>query len=66
MPDEKDNELTDEDAVPETPLHAHGEGREEDVEGNPAPEVGEEGDLDEKGPGNPVGDRHEGATDEQE
>ena len=52
--------------MPETPLHAHGEGREEDVEGNPAPEVGEEGDLDEKGPGNPVGDRHEGATDEQE
>ena len=33
MPDEKGNEATDEETVPSTPLHAHGEGREEDVEG---------------------------------
>lgn len=61
MPDEEGNELADEET--ETPLHAHGEGREDDVEGDSEPEVGEEGDRDEDGPGNPVGDRHEGATD---
>ncbi len=66
MPDKHGNDLTDEDEVPETSLHAHGEGRDEDVVGNPEPSVGEEGDLDEPGPGNPVGEGHEGATDEEE
>lgn len=66
MPDEKGNELADEEEVPETSLHAHDDGREEDVIGNPEPEVGEEGDLDEEGPGNPVGDRSGGAKDEEE
>ncbi len=66
MPDEQGNDLTDSDDIPSTSLHAHDEDRMDDVVGNPEPEVGEEGDLDEPGPGNPVGDRHEGATDEQE
>lgn len=45
MPDEKGNELADEEELPSTPLHAHGsereqgEGREEDIEG----EMGEDG-----------------------
>ena len=66
MPDEKGEDLADEGEVPDTSLHAHDEGREDDVEGAVAPEVGEEGDLDEKGPGNPVGDRTDGAKDEEE
>jgi len=33
MPDEKDRTEMDEDEIPSTPLHAHGEGREEDIEG---------------------------------
>ncbi len=66
MPDEQGKELTDEDEVPKTPLHAHAEGREDDVKGTTEPEVGEEGDLDEDGPGNPVGERRGGAKDEEE
>lgn len=66
MPDEKGDHLADEGEVPDTPLHAHGDGREDDVEGTTSPEVGEEGDLDEKGPGNPVGDDSGGAKDEEE
>ena len=66
MPDEEGNDLTDEEAAPSTPLHAHGEGREDDVEGSPEPEMGEEGDHDERGPGNPVGDADEPSTDEEE
>ncbi len=54
MPDERDEELADEKTTPETPLHAYKEGRDEDVEGTPHPEVGEEGDKDE-GVTNPVG-----------
>jgi len=65
MPDEHGNELADEDELPETSLHAHADGREDDVEGTPDPEVGEEGDLDEEGPGNPVGD-DDGADDPEE
>lgn len=56
MPDEEGNELTDEDETPETSLHAHDESREDDVVGNPNPEVGEEGDLDEGPAANPVPD----------
>jgi hypothetical protein len=33
MPDEKDETKADEETIPETSLHAHGEGREEDIEG---------------------------------
>ena len=58
MPDPKDNEKADEETLPETPLHGYKEGREEDVEGDPHPEVGEEGDSDE-GVGNPVGESGE-------
>lgn len=66
MPDEQGNELTDEDEVPETSLHAHAEGREEEVEGDPAPDAGDEGDVDEDGPGNPVDDADGGDADEEE
>jgi hypothetical protein len=66
MPDEQGNDLTDEDEVPKTSLHAHDDGREDDVKGSAEPEVGEEGDLDEEGPGNPVGDSEGGASDEEE
>lgn len=59
MPDEQGKDLTDEDEVPATPLHAHDEGRDEDVIGNPEPEVGEEGDLDQGPAGNPVPDDDE-------
>lgn len=59
MPDEQGKDLTDEDELPKTPLHAHDEGREEDVVGNPAPKVGEDGDLDEGVAGNPVQDEEE-------
>lgn len=52
MPDKDDNELADE--APATPLHAHDDGRDEDVKGDPEPEVREDGDRDEEGPGNPV------------
>jgi hypothetical protein len=55
MPDPKENELADEETTPDTPLHGYKEGREDDVEGDPHPEVGEEGDS-EEGPGNPVGE----------
>ncbi len=54
MPDEQGNDKIDE--APATPLHAHGEDRPDDVEGNPEPEVGEEGDKDEGMAGNPVSD----------
>jgi hypothetical protein len=57
MPDDQEKDLADEEAVPDTPLHAHAEGREDDVVGEEKPEVGEEGDLEgsEEGPpGNPV------------
>lgn len=57
MPDEKGNEKIDEEEAPETSLHAHDDGREEDVEGDPKPEVGEEGDH--EGVGNPVGSHDE-------
>ncbi len=60
MPDPKENELANEETTPDTPLHAYKEGRDEDVEGDPQPEVGEEGDRDE-GVGNPVGE-HEGES----
>jgi hypothetical protein len=33
MPDEDDNKLADEEEVPSTPLHAHDEDRDEDIEG---------------------------------
>jgi hypothetical protein len=56
MPDPKDNELADEEQIPDTPLHGYKEGREDDVEGDPHPEVGEEGDSDES-VGNPVGEQ---------
>lgn len=56
MPDEKGKDLADAEELPETPLHAHDEDREADVVGDAAPEVGEEGDVDDpQGPGNPVG-----------
>lgn len=57
MPDKKNNELTDKEEVPDTSLHAHADGREEDAEGDPQPDVGEEGDH--EGVGNPVGDKEE-------
>lgn len=60
MPDEQGNDLTDEDAVPESSLHAHDEGREDDVVGKPEPEVGDEGDRDEGVAGNPVPDEGDG------
>ena len=41
MPDEKGNELADQDKIPPTPLHAHDEDRDEDIEGH-VPD-GEEG-----------------------
>ena len=53
MPDEHGKDLADEEDVPSTSLHAHQE-RDEDVVGTEEPKVGEEGDLDEPGPGNPV------------
>ncbi|MGI8726433.1 MAG: hypothetical protein ACR2K6_01965 [Solirubrobacterales bacterium] len=57
MPDEKGNEKIDEEKVPDTSLHAHGDGREEDVEGDAKPDAGEEGDG--EGVGNPVGSHDE-------
>lgn len=66
MPDEKGNELADDEDVPETSLHAHDDGREQDAEGEPKPSVGEEGDRDDRGPGNPVGGPRDGAADEQQ
>jgi hypothetical protein len=64
MPDPEDNKLADEEKVPDTPLHGYKEGREDDVEGDPQPEVGEEGDSDES-VGNPVGeqDKESGSDD---
>lgn len=59
MPDEKGKDLTDEEEVPRTSLHAHDEGREDDVEGDPDPDSGEDRDPDEGGPGNPVSDEEE-------
>lgn len=42
MPDEEDHELTDEDAVPESPLHARTDEREEEIEeGDSSDEVGD-------------------------
>lgn len=57
MPDAQDNDLADEEKVPDTSLHAHEDDREEDVEGDPKPDAGEEGDH--EGVGNPVGDEEE-------
>lgn len=54
MPDEHGNDLTDEEELPKTSLHAHDEGRDEDVVGDSEPEVREDGDLDEGPAGNPV------------
>ena len=34
MPFEEDEKRADEETTPDTPLHAYGEGREEDVEGD--------------------------------
>lgn len=57
MPDEKGNEKIDEEEAPDTSLHAHGDGREEDVEGDAKSGAGEEGDR--EGVGNPVGSHDE-------
>ena len=65
MPDPKDNETADEEQLPDTPLHGYKEGRDEDVEGDPHPSVGEEGDT--ESVGNPVGETgSEGDADEDE
>ena len=45
MPDEKDNVKPDEETIPESPLHAHGEGREEAIEGNIGGGTGEDKDA---------------------
>jgi hypothetical protein len=58
MPDEHGKETAEEESIPSTPLHGYKEGREDDVEGDSHPEVGEEGDSDE-GVGNPVGESEE-------
>ncbi len=63
MPDPKENKLANEETTPDTPLHAYKEGRDEDVVGDPHPEVGEEGDRDE-GVGNPVGESGDEDADE--
>ncbi len=64
MPDEDDKDLTDEEEVPESPLHAHND-RDDQVVGDEEPAVGEEGDLDDpeaeeqsNPPGNPVGEEN--------
>lgn len=61
MPDENDNDTAEAEDLPQTSLHAHDDGREEDVEGDPSPEVREDGDLDRQPgdddanpPGNPA------------
>lgn len=64
MPDERDEELADEETTPETPLHGYKEGRQEPLEGDPEPEVGEEGDSDE-GVGNPVGEKGDKGVDNE-
>lgn len=60
MPDKDDKSLTDEEDLPKTSLHAHADGREDDIEGTSDPEVGEDGDhegAEEGPPGNPVSDQ---------
>ncbi len=46
MPDDQDETGIDEDALPRTPLHAHGEGRDEDIEGEVGGGTGEDQDAD--------------------
>jgi hypothetical protein len=46
MPDENDKTATDPAKIPATPLHAHGEGREEDIEGEIGGGQGEDRDAD--------------------
>ncbi|MFI5122926.1 MAG: hypothetical protein ACHQJ5_08505 [Vicinamibacteria bacterium] len=46
MPDEKGEVSADEEAIPKTPLHAHAEGREEDVQGEIGGGTGEDQDAD--------------------
>ncbi len=46
MPDEKDETSADEETVPKTPLHAHAEGRDEDIEGEIGGGTGEDQDAD--------------------
>lgn len=38
MPDPQGNDVASEETVPDTPLHAYKEGREEDIKGNPEPD----------------------------
>lgn len=45
MPDENDQTGSDEETIPSTPLHAHGEGREEDIEGEIGGGQGEDRDA---------------------
>jgi hypothetical protein len=45
MPDEKGESAADEETIPETPLHAHGEGREDDIEGEIGGGSGEDRDA---------------------
>jgi hypothetical protein len=45
MPDEKEKTEPDEETIPSTPLHAHGEGREEDIEGEIGGGQGEDRDA---------------------
>ncbi len=46
MPDETDETGVDKEDLPATPLHAHGEGREEDIEGEIGGGSGDEQDAD--------------------
>ncbi len=46
MPDENDETGVDEENLPATPLHAHGEGREEDIEGEVGGGTGDDQDAD--------------------
>ena len=46
MPDERDEGSADEETIPKTSLHAHGEGREEDIEGEIGGGSGEEQEAD--------------------
>ncbi len=45
MPDERDEVKADEDTIPESPLHAHGEGREDAIEGKIGGGAGEDQDA---------------------
>ncbi len=46
MPDEHEETGVDKDDLPATPLHAHGEGREEDIEGEVGGGTGDDQDAD--------------------